>query len=64
MAAGPTGAVALIDADPSIPGAEIYRPGDRVGIYRLETIADTFVVLIGSGGSRVLTLEAPQGGAP
>src|SRR2546422_5347920 len=27
---GPQGAVALIDADPKIPGAEIYRVGDLV----------------------------------
>src|SRR2546425_11795339 len=26
---GPQGAVALIDADPKVPGAEIYRLGDR-----------------------------------
>ena len=27
---GPGGAVALIDADPDVPGAEVYRIGDTV----------------------------------
>ena len=60
LATGPTGAVALIDADPSIPGAEIYRLGDRVGSYRLESIADTLAVLTGSTGRLVLTLDTPR----
>lgn len=59
LAAGPSGAVALIDADPRIPGAEIYRVGDRVGPYRLASIADTFVVLAGPAGERMLRLQAP-----
>jgi len=61
VATGPTGAVALIDANPAIPGAEIYRLGDRVGIYRLESISDTLVVLRGDSGSRRLRLESPSG---
>lgn len=64
LASGPSGAVALIDADPSIPGAEIYRPGDRVGTYRLESIADTFVVMSDSSGSRILRLEPPERRTP
>ncbi|NIN49933.1 MAG: hypothetical protein GTN62_07440 [Gemmatimonadales bacterium] len=64
VASGPTGAVALIDADPAIPGAEIYRPGDRISTYRLDTIADTFVVLMGASGRRVLRLEAQERRAP
>jgi hypothetical protein len=64
VASGPSGAVALIDADRAIPGAEIYRPGDRVGGYLLETVADTFVVLSSPEGSRTLRLELPQGRSP
>jgi len=64
LAAGAGGAVALIDADPRVPGAEIYRLGDRVGPYRLESIADTFVVLAGPTGTRTLRLQAPQRRSP
>ncbi len=64
VAVGERGAVALIDADPAVPGAEIYRPGDAVAAYRLESIADTFVVLIGPGGRRVITLDAPRRRSP
>lgn len=58
VAVGPTGAVALIDADPNIPGAEVYRVGDRVGDARLVAIEDTSVVLEGPEGRRVLTLPS------
>lgn len=53
---GPAGAVALIDADPSIPGAEVYRPGDVVGDSRLISVSDSTVVLEGPAGRRVLSL--------
>ena len=61
VATGPTGAVALIDANPSIPGAEIYRIGDRVSIYSLESISDTLVVLRNESGVRTLRLESLTG---
>ena len=61
VATGPTGAVALIDANPSIPGAEIYRIGDRVSIYSLESISDTIVVLRNESGVRTLRLESLTG---
>lgn len=61
VATAPTGAVALIDADPSIPGAEIYRIGDRVGVYRLESISESVVVLRGAAGVRTLQLESSTG---
>jgi len=64
LAVGPSGQVALIDADPTIPGAEIYRVGDQVGPYRLTAIADTFVVLAGPSGERTLRLQAPQRRSP
>ena len=64
LAVGPDGAVALIDADPTIPGAEIYRVGDQVGLYRLLSIADTFVVLAGPAGERTLRLQTPQRRSP
>lgn len=58
VAVGPTGAVALIDADPTIPGAEVYREGDLVAGARLIEIGDTAVVLEGPAGRRVLTLPS------
>lgn len=61
VATGPMGAVALIDANPSIPGAEIYRVGDPVGLYRLEAVSDTAVVLRGKEGVRTLRLESLTG---
>lgn len=64
VAVGPTGAVALIDADPSVPGAEVYRPGDSVGDARLISIADTAVVLEGPAGRTVLTLPTSSRRSP
>ncbi len=56
IAVGPDGAVALIDADPEIPGAEIYRLGDMVRGARVSAITDTTVVLDGPSGRTVLRL--------
>ncbi len=64
VASGPNGAVALIDADPSIPGAEIYRLGDRVLDARLIQIADTMVVIEGAAGRIVLRLPSSRQGSP
>lgn len=58
VAVGPTGAVALIDADPAIPGAEVYREGDLVRGLRLIEIGETAVVLEGDDGRTVLTLPS------
>lgn len=64
VATGPAGAVALIDANPAIPGAEIYRVGDIVGGYSLAQIAETFVVLVGPNGERTLRLQPREGRSP
>ena len=53
------GAVALIEADPKIPGAELYRVGERVGGARLAAISDSTVELQGRGGRVVLRLPQP-----
>ncbi len=50
------GAIALIDADPSIPGAEIYRVNDLVGGARLSIITDSTVTLVQPSGPLVLRL--------
>ena len=50
------GFVALIDADPRVPGAELYRVGDAVGPFRLVEANDSVVVLSGPGGTQTLRL--------
>jgi hypothetical protein len=50
-------ATALIDADPDIPGAEIYRVGDVVAGAPIVDITDSTVVLAQPSGQRVLHLE-------
>jgi hypothetical protein len=57
---GPQGAVALIDADPKIPGAEIYRPGDLVAGAPLVAITDSTVTLAEPSGPLVLRLHPAQ----
>lgn len=60
----PDGIVALIDADPTIPGAELYRLGDRVGPYRLVEATDSVIVLRGASGTQVLRLDPLPGRIP
>ena len=55
------GAIALIDADPSIPGAEIYRVDDLVAGARLVAITDSTVTLAEPSGPLILRLHlAPR----
>jgi len=61
---GPDGIVALIDADPTIPGAELYRLGDRVGPYRVVEATDSMIVLQGASGTQVLRLDPLPGRIP
>jgi len=49
-------ATALIDADPDIPGAEIYHIGDMVAGAPIVAITDSTVVLAQPSGQRVLHL--------
>ena len=53
---GSGGAVALIDADPAVPGAEVYRVGDAVRGGRLTAIGDSTVVVSRPSGPLVLRL--------
>lgn len=55
------GAIALIDADPRIRGAEIYRVGERVRGYRLMAINDSSVTLAPDSGGRPLVLRLSPG---
>jgi len=57
---GPQGAVALIDADPKIPGAEIYRVGDVVAGASLVAITDSTVTLAEPSGPLILRLQPAQ----
>jgi hypothetical protein len=52
------GTIALIDADPKIRGAELYRVGERVGNGRITSITDSTVVISRPGGSLVLRLPS------
>lgn len=63
-AVGPEGSVALIDADPAVPGAEVYRVGDRVRGARLVEIRDAAVVLEGSAGRFTLSLPTTTRRSP
>ena len=60
----PQGAVAIIDADPKVPGAEIYRLGDLVAGARLVAITDSDVTLAKPSGPLVLRLPPTQGKKP
>jgi hypothetical protein len=53
---GPGGAVALIDADPDVPGAEVYRVGDTVHGGRLSNISESTVTVTRPSGPVVLRL--------
>lgn len=61
---GRDGVLALIDADPAVAGAELYRLGDQVGPYRLEEATDSMVVLRGPPGTLVLRLDFGPGRVP
>ena len=54
------GTIALIDADPKIRGAELYRVGDRVGSGRITSITDSTVVISRAGGSLILRLPSSR----
>jgi hypothetical protein len=51
------GATALIDANPKIPGAEMYRLGDRIGGAPITAITESTVVIKRSGGPLTLRLR-------
>jgi hypothetical protein len=53
---GPGGAVALIDGDPAVPGAEVYEVGDPVRDGRVTAIGDSTVTLSRPSGPLVLRL--------
>jgi hypothetical protein len=55
---GPEGTVALIDADPKVQGAEIYRLGDQVAGWPLSAIGDSTVVITRPSGPLVLHLRS------
>jgi hypothetical protein len=54
---GAQGAIAIIDADPNIPGAEIYHLGDLVAGARVLAISDSTVTLAEPSGPLVLRLQ-------
>ena len=52
-----SGTTALIDANPKVPGAELYRLGDRVGGAPITAITDSTVVIRRPAGPLVLRLR-------
>lgn len=54
------GTIALIDADPKIRGAELYRVGDRLGSGRISRITDSTVVISRPGGPLILRLPSSR----
>ncbi len=56
--------MALIDADPAIPGAEVYRVGDRIGAARVVEIQETAVILEGPSGRSTLSLPTSMRRVP
>ena len=58
---GPGGAVALIEADPKVPGAELYRVGDDLRDGRVRFIGDSNVLIGRPSGRLELTLPSPRG---
>ena len=50
------GAIALIDADPKIRGAELYRVGDRIGGAPITAITESTVVVRRAGAPLILRL--------
>jgi hypothetical protein len=54
-----SGTAALIDANPAIPGAEIYQVGEVVAGKRIVAVTESTVVLDGSTGRAVLRLQPP-----
>lgn len=55
-----SGTAALIDAKPTVPGAEIYQIGDMVGGRRVAEVTESTVVLDGPAGRTVLRLQPAQ----
>jgi hypothetical protein len=53
----PNGAQALIEADPKIAGAEVYRVGDRIREFQLIELSDSTAVLDGPDGELILRLR-------
>jgi hypothetical protein len=57
---GDQGAIALIDGDARIPGAEIYRVGDLVAGASIVAITDSTVTIARPSGPLVLRLPPAQ----
>jgi hypothetical protein len=55
-----SGTAALIDANPAVPGAEIYQVGEKVRGKRVVAVTESTVVLDGPGGRTVLRLQPAQ----
>lgn len=55
-----SGAAALIDANPAVPGAELYQIGDVVDGKRIAAVSESTVVLEGASGRTVLRLQPSQ----
>ena len=59
-----SGTAVLVDANPEIPGAEIYQIGDVIRGKRLVAVLDSTAVLEGPTGRAVLRLEQHKPSTP
>jgi hypothetical protein len=57
---GPRGAEALLRLDRTIPDAQLYKEGDRAGVYRVVKVEAQSVTLTGPRGRVVLQLKRPE----
>jgi hypothetical protein len=58
---GPAGTTALMRLDPQQSEAQLYREGDRGGVYRVVKVTQQSVTLSGPRGQTVLQLKRPEG---
>ena len=60
IVSGPLGQMAMIEANPKIPGAEVYRVGDHVGGGQVVAIGDSTIVIVGPKGRQVFRMHAEK----
>lgn len=62
VAGNPEESHAMIEADPEVPGPELYRTGEAVGPFRLAAVEHDRAVLVAEGIRVTLELDSEGGG--